>query len=250
MSSCPHHNKRCPHRNKRCPGSKPGRAEANIETLKTDLARSADKISQLEKINAEMERQARLDAESAKQESARQERARQENSRQASARQESARQESARQEIERTKFTEGARLDPLLAQLQAEKAALDAKSRAWETLAYGATIAFIALLTFSLRLQLTRWRKAAKARRELAASCDDRAAAHRSACFRGLGESVRTSGARELDARDAAKGDAEPGQEIIPSRTLDRDGLVKSACANAWRARADALIVGPPPCPL
>jgi hypothetical protein len=72
-----------------------------IETLRADLAKSADKISQLERVNGEMERQARFAAESAKQESTRQESARQE-----SARQESARQESTRQEIERTKPAE------------------------------------------------------------------------------------------------------------------------------------------------
>jgi hypothetical protein len=174
-----------------------------IETLRADLARSADKISQLEKVNGETQRQARLDAESARQESARQE---------------SARQASARQESEQTKVAESAGLNPLLAQLQAEKAALDSKGRAWEVLAYGAITAFTALLTIFAAVELTRWRKAAKARRELAE------AATGPLLIEGH---ASESGARELHAKDGDGRDMEPGEAIKPSKSIDRDDLVK-----------------------
>jgi hypothetical protein len=177
------------------PETSPAELKQTIETLKADLAKSADKISQLERVKAETERQARLDAESAK------------------------------QEIERTKVAERAKLDPLLAHLEAEKAALDAKSRAWELLAYGAIIGFIALLTIFASVQLTRRRKATKARHELskAATVPLLIETHSPESSE---RSVRTSGAREPDAKDGDGRDMEPGEETKPSKSLDRGDLV------------------------
>jgi hypothetical protein len=186
-----------------------------IETLRAELAKSADKVSQLEKVKGETERQARLDAESARREITRQE---------------IARQEGARQEVERTKAAEDARLNPLLAQLEAEKAALDAKG---EILAYGAIIGFIALLTILASVQLTKWRKATKARHEPSKAATGPLLIETHSP-EGSGRSVRTSGARELDAKDGdgrdmepGEGDMEPGEEVKPSKSVDRDGLVK-----------------------
>jgi hypothetical protein len=177
------------------PETSPAELKQTIETLKADLAKSADKISQLERVKTETERQARLDAESAK------------------------------QEIERTKVAERAKLDPLLAHLEAEKAALDAKSRAWELLAYGAIIGFIALLTIFASVQLTGRRKATKARHELskAATVPLLIETHSPESSE---RSVRTSGAREPDAKDGDGRDMEPGEETKPSKSLDRGDLV------------------------
>jgi len=107
--------------------------------------------------------------------------------------------------------------------LEAEKAALDAKG---EILAYGAIIGFIALLTILASVQLTKWRKATKARHEPSKAATGPLLIETHS-FEGSGLSVRTSGTRELDAKDGDGRDMERGEAVKPSKSVDRDGLVK-----------------------
>jgi hypothetical protein len=183
-----------------------------IEILKTDLSKSYDKIAQLEKDNTEAKRQARLDTV------------------------------NVEQEIEPTKGAEGSKLDAIIAQFEAEKTALGAKSRAWEISAYGATIGLIALLTIIALIQLIKSRKATKWRYQLseAAIVPAQIQTH----FPEDSERfVGTTDVRELNAKDDDERHIKPQEETKPSKSLDEGGLTNQFAETLGvQERTDSLL--------
>jgi hypothetical protein len=116
----------------------------SIETLKSELAKSVDRIAQLETENAKMERQAQLDAENATEQTRVTERANLD-----------------------AIVTERANLDAMRSQFEADKAAVDAR---WEIAVFGAIIGAIVFLAIIGLVQLIRSRKATKGEYQLSAA--------------------------------------------------------------------------------
>jgi hypothetical protein len=195
-----------------------------IETLKADLAKSFDRIAQLEKEKAETERQAWFDAENAG-------------------------------GVERAKVAERANLDAVPAQFKTNKAALDAKNHAWEISVFGAIIGAIVFLTMVALVQsLIRSRKATKAGNESDIELGEEAKPSKSfdegdlikQLAETLGvqepavslsnftlapsESVVPESAKSVVPENPAKSDGErgiePGEEAKPSKSFDQGDLV------------------------
>jgi hypothetical protein len=189
-----------------------------IETLKAELAKSVDRIAQLETENAKIERQAPLDAENA---------------------------------TERAKVTERANLDAMRPQFEADKAAVDAR---WEIAVFGAIIGAIAFLTIIGLVQLIRSRKATKGEHQLSAAIVPEQAKPSKSFDEGdlithlaetlgvqeptvslsdlaptLSESVVPEGHESAMPENPAKSDGkhgiEPGDEAKPSKSFDQGDL-------------------------